>query len=68
VFVRLPGGDQVQALVQNIGDGREYAMGDPVSVYLPAEALRVLTDTGTAPAEDLIKDGAGPQAGAVVST
>ena len=69
VFVRLPGGDQVQALVQNVGDGRpEYATGDPVSVHLPAEALRVLTDTGTAPAEDLIKEEAGSQAGTVVST
>ena len=53
VFVRLPSGDQVQALVQNAGDAREFASGDGVRVFLPAEALRVLADTGTAPIEDV---------------
>ena len=68
VFVRLAGGDQVQAIVQNVGDGPEYAAGDPVRVHLPAEALRVLTDTGTAPAEDQTSPEAGHEAGTAVSS
>jgi spermidine/putrescine transport system ATP-binding protein len=48
VFIRLPNGDLVQALVQNGGDERQYAGGDPVRLHLAPEALRVLTDTGTA--------------------
>jgi spermidine/putrescine transport system ATP-binding protein len=51
VFMRLPNGDQVQAFVQIAGDAAQYAGGDPVRVYLPPEALRVLADTSTAPAE-----------------
>jgi spermidine/putrescine transport system ATP-binding protein len=42
VFVRLSGGEQIQALVQNSGQEGAYAHGDPVRVHLPAEALRVL--------------------------
>ena len=49
VIVRLPTGDQVQALVQNDGDPLAYQQGDPISTHLPAEALRVLADTGAAP-------------------
>jgi spermidine/putrescine transport system ATP-binding protein len=45
VFVRLPGGEQMQALVQNDG-GRAHAPGDAVRLHLPADALRVLADTG----------------------
>jgi spermidine/putrescine transport system ATP-binding protein len=46
VFVRLAGGEQVQALVQNAG-GRTYEAGDAVRLHLPPDALRVLADTGT---------------------
>jgi spermidine/putrescine transport system ATP-binding protein len=46
VFIRLAGGDQIQALVQNAGDERPHEAGDAVRVHLPAEALRVLADTG----------------------
>jgi spermidine/putrescine transport system ATP-binding protein len=46
VFVRLPGGEQVQALVQNDG-GRAPEPGDAVRLHLPPDALRVLADTGT---------------------
>ncbi len=49
VFIRLPNGDQVQALVQNAGDAHEYRGGDPVSVHLPPEGLRVLADSERAP-------------------
>jgi spermidine/putrescine transport system ATP-binding protein len=47
VFIRLPGGDLVQALVQNAGETQRYEAGDAVRLHLPAEALRVLADTGT---------------------
>ena len=44
VFVDLPGGDRVQALVANSGDVDEYDVGAAVTAHLPADALRVLTD------------------------
>jgi len=38
--------------VQNQGEGLPYAQGHPVSVHLPADALRILADTSLpAPAE-----------------
>jgi spermidine/putrescine transport system ATP-binding protein len=44
VFVSLPGGDRVQALVANSGDVEEYDVGAAVTAHLPADALRVLAD------------------------
>ena len=52
IIVGLAHGERIHALVQNTGDELAYHQGDPVKVYMPAEALRVLTDTGTAPLED----------------
>ena len=52
IIVGLAHGERIQAFVQNTGDELVYRQGDPVKAYLPAEALRVLTDTGTAPLED----------------
>jgi spermidine/putrescine transport system ATP-binding protein len=52
IIVGLANGERVQALVQNTGDELAYRQGDPVKAHMPAEALRVLTDTGTAPLED----------------
>jgi spermidine/putrescine transport system ATP-binding protein len=52
IIVGLAHGERIQALVQNTGDELAYRQGDPVKAYMPAEALRVLTDTGTAPLED----------------
>ena len=52
VFVRLAGGELIQVLVQNSGQGPEYGSGDPVRVHLPPEALRVLHDSGSAAAPD----------------
>jgi spermidine/putrescine transport system ATP-binding protein len=52
VIVGLAPGQRIQALVQNTGDETAYRQGDPVQAYLPADALRVLRDTGTAPLED----------------
>ena len=37
---------------RNTGEQLAYRQGDPVKAYMPAEALRVLTDTGTAPLEN----------------
>ena len=44
VFVALPGGDRVQALVANSGDVDEYDVGSAVTAHLPADALRILAD------------------------
>jgi spermidine/putrescine transport system ATP-binding protein len=52
IIVGLAHGERIQALVQNTGDELAYRQGDPVQAYMPADALRVLTDTGTAPLED----------------
>jgi spermidine/putrescine transport system ATP-binding protein len=52
LIVRLANGDTVQALIQSDSDDIEFAQGDPVTVHMPAEALRVLTDTGTAPTDE----------------
>ncbi len=51
VFIRLAGGDQIQALVQNAGDASRPETGDAVALHLPPDALRVLADTGAPPAE-----------------
>jgi spermidine/putrescine transport system ATP-binding protein len=59
VFVRLTGGDLIQSLVQNAGHGREWASGDAVRVYLPVEALRVLTASG--PAGPAVENGTGTE-------
>jgi spermidine/putrescine transport system ATP-binding protein len=45
VIVHLAPGQTLQVWVQNQGEGLPYAQGHPVSVHLPAEALRVLVDT-----------------------
>lgn len=44
VFVALPGGDRVQALVANSGDVDEYDVGAAVTAHLPSDALRILAD------------------------
>ena len=53
VIVHLAPGQTLQAWVQNQGEGLPYGQGHPVSVHLPADALRVLADTSVpaAPAE-----------------
>ena len=50
VFVALPGGDRVQALVANSGDVEEYDVGASVTAHLPPDALRILADDETVPA------------------
>ena len=51
VYVRLATGSALQALVRNAGDPVPYRQGTPVSVGLPADALRVLADPGVSVAE-----------------
>ena len=46
LIVRLATGQAIQVLIQNTGDEIPHSQGSPVQVHLPAEALRVLTDTG----------------------
>jgi spermidine/putrescine transport system ATP-binding protein len=43
VLLRLATGIQVQALMQNDGSRPDLTQGTPVNVYLPPDALRVLT-------------------------
>ena len=38
----------IQALVQNVGTEIPWKQGTPVQAHLPADALRVLDDTGAA--------------------
>jgi spermidine/putrescine transport system ATP-binding protein len=58
VFVRLPTGEQLRAVIQDTGDAPERSPGDAVNVHLPQDALRVLTDTGTAPVDEETLEGA----------
>jgi spermidine/putrescine transport system ATP-binding protein len=51
VYVRLATGAALQTLVRNDGAELPYSQGTPVSVALPAEALRVLPDPGVSVAE-----------------
>jgi len=46
VYVRLATGSALQALVRNDGSTPPYRQGTPVSIALPADALRVLPDPG----------------------
>ena len=48
MIVRLAPGETLQAWVQNTGASFPYDQGMPVSVHLPAEAVRVLLDPGAA--------------------
>jgi spermidine/putrescine transport system ATP-binding protein len=51
VYVRLATGSALQALVRNEGGAVPYSQGTPVSVDLPADALRVLPDPGVSVSE-----------------
>jgi spermidine/putrescine transport system ATP-binding protein len=46
LIVRLATGQSIQTLLQNTGDEVPYTQGTAVQVHFPADALRVLTDTG----------------------
>jgi spermidine/putrescine transport system ATP-binding protein len=48
IIVHLAVGATIQALVQNVGTEIPWRQGTPVQAHLPAEALRVLEDTGAA--------------------
>ncbi len=57
VMVRLATGAQLQASITNTGDADGYQQGTPVSVHIPADALRVLGGTQAAPGAE---SGGGP--------
>jgi spermidine/putrescine transport system ATP-binding protein len=46
VLLRLQGGEQLQALVTNSGEDLPYREGSAVSIDLPADALRVIAESG----------------------
>jgi spermidine/putrescine transport system ATP-binding protein len=53
VIVHLASGPTLQAWVQNQGAGLPFAQGHPLTVHLPADALRVLVDlSGSTAAEE----------------
>ena len=47
VILHLAPGPTLQAWIQNAGERVPFAQGTPVSVHLPADALRVLAETGS---------------------
>ncbi len=51
IFLRLGNGSALQTLVRNDGAALPYRQGTPVTVDLPADALRVLPDPGVSVAE-----------------
>ena len=50
LIVRLAQGDIVQVMVPNQGGELPYEQGTPVSVFLPADALRILAAPPEIPA------------------
>ena len=48
VMVRLATGAQLQASIANTGHADGYPQGTPVCVHIPADALRILGDSGAA--------------------
>jgi spermidine/putrescine transport system ATP-binding protein len=52
VMVRLATGAQIQASIANTGDADSYQQGTPVTVHIPADALRVLGGAAVSPPPD----------------
>jgi hypothetical protein len=48
IILRLAPGAEIQVLLQNDGSTDALAQGTPVHAFLAPDALRVLTDSGTA--------------------
>ena len=53
LLVRLAPGELIQAMVPNRGDGAPFAQGRPVTVRMPADALRVLKVVGDSEPSEL---------------
>jgi hypothetical protein len=63
LIVRLAPGDQIQVMVANRGDEREWRQGMPVSAFLPPDAIRVLSsDEADAPTREGSDDDPAPEA------
>jgi spermidine/putrescine transport system ATP-binding protein len=52
VFVHLASGSTLQAWAQNEGGDLPYEQGSAITVHLPVDALRVLTDLGAPESDD----------------
>src|SRR5262249_4445321 len=63
VVVHLAHGETLQAWMQNRGGDPPWQQGTPVSVHLPADAIRVLADAGDEEAPVAPGDGSGRQDG-----
>jgi ABC-type Fe3+/spermidine/putrescine transport system ATPase subunit len=61
VLVHLAHGETLQAWMQNRGGDPPWQQGTPVSVHLPADAIRVLTDVGDEQAPVATGAGSGRQ-------
>jgi spermidine/putrescine transport system ATP-binding protein len=53
VIVKIATGHTIQALMHNTGEDIPFTPGTPVQVHMPANALRVLTDTGVRLASEI---------------
>jgi ABC-type Fe3+/spermidine/putrescine transport system ATPase subunit len=53
LIVKIDTGHTIQALMHNDGEEIPYAPGTAVQVHMPANALRVLTDTGVRLASEI---------------
>jgi spermidine/putrescine transport system ATP-binding protein len=56
VLVRVATGETLQALVTNTGTELPYEQGTPVTLHLPADALRVVPAEGASEAEEPAED------------
>jgi spermidine/putrescine transport system ATP-binding protein len=56
VLVRVATGETLQALVTNTGRELPYEQGTPVTLHLPADALRVVPAEGASEAEEPVED------------
>jgi spermidine/putrescine transport system ATP-binding protein len=52
LLIRLATGQQLQSTFPNRGDDLDWPQGTAVVVYLPSQAMRILEDTGSAPADE----------------
>jgi spermidine/putrescine transport system ATP-binding protein len=60
LLVRLAEGTSLQSMVPNRGQDIPFEQGSAVNVTLPADALRVLEDTGARVTEEDLEAGRGP--------
>ena len=68
LHVRLVGGDLLKATVRNDGSAFAYEEGTPVTLYLPSDAVRVLTPSSALARSDRpVAVSTGPRASAAAA-